>query len=62
MVHLTVPAPAMWSPLPMPFRTVEDEGAKVRKSDLLLLMQQLAPVSMQTARSLENLSSFVLFD
>jgi hypothetical protein len=41
-------------PLPMPFRTV-DEGAKVRKSDLLLLIQQLA-------RSLENLSSFVLFD
>jgi hypothetical protein len=45
----------------MPFNTVEeDEGAKVRKSDLLLLMLQLAPVSIQTACSLENHINFIL--
>jgi len=49
-----VPVPAMVKPLLMPFKTVEDEGAKVTKSSLLLLMQHLAPESMQTARSLEK--------
>lgn len=37
----------------MPLRMVEDEGAKVIKSSLQLLMQQLAPVLMQMARSSE---------
>jgi hypothetical protein len=45
----------------MPFKTVDwEEGAKVMKSDMLLLMLQLAPVSIQMACSLENLISFVL--
>jgi hypothetical protein len=53
----------MVSPVPIPFKTVEEaEGAKVRKSDLLLLMLQLAPVSMQTACSLENRINFVFVD
>jgi hypothetical protein len=43
-----VPVPAMVSPLLMPFKKVEDDGANVMKSTLLLLIQQLAPVSMQT--------------
>lgn len=49
MVHFMVPVPAMVSPLLMPFKTVEDDGANVMKSALLLLIQQLAPVSVQTA-------------
>jgi hypothetical protein len=58
--HLIVPVPAMVSPLLMPFRTVDDEGAKVMKSSLLLLIQQLAPVSIQTGLSLENFRRRVL--
>jgi hypothetical protein len=38
----------------IPLRMVEEEGAKGIKSSLQLLMQQLAPVSMQMAWSLEN--------
>jgi hypothetical protein len=50
----------MERPLLIPFKTVDvDEGAKVMKSDLLLLMLQLAPVLIQMACSLENLISFV---
>jgi hypothetical protein len=41
-------------PLLIPLRMVEEEGAKVMKSSLQLLMEQLAPVSIQTARSSEN--------
>lgn len=59
MDHLRVPVPAIVKPLLIPFKTAEEDGAKVRKSALLLLMQQLAPVSMQTARSLENFSNLV---
>jgi hypothetical protein len=55
-LHLIVPVPAMASPLLIPFKTVEDEGEKVIKSFLLLLTLQLAPVSMQMARSLEKRS------
>jgi hypothetical protein len=50
-----VQVPSILKLLPNPFKTEEDDGAKVRKSALLLLMQQLAPVSMHMARSLENL-------
>lgn len=49
-----VPVPAMDRPLSMTLRTVDVEGAKVRKSSLLLLIQQLAPVSIQIAHSSEN--------
>jgi hypothetical protein len=59
MDNLRVPVPAIVKPLLMPFKTVEEDGAKVRKLALLLLMQQLAPVSMQTAHSLENFSNLV---
>jgi hypothetical protein len=54
MVHLMVPVPSIFKPLPIPFKTEEDDGAKVRKSALLLLMQQLAPVSMHMAQSLKT--------
>jgi type IV secretory pathway VirD2 relaxase len=54
MFHFIVPVPLMDRPLLIPFRTVEKEGAKVIKSSLQLLMVQLAPKSMQMARSSEN--------
>jgi hypothetical protein len=57
--HLTVPVPCMERPLLIPFITVEGgEGRREIKSSLLLLIVQLAPVSIQTARSLENLINF----
>jgi hypothetical protein len=59
-VHLIVPVPVIASPLLIPFKTVEDEGEKVIKLFLLLLTLQLAPVSMQMARSLEKRSSRAL--
>jgi hypothetical protein len=49
MFHFRVPVPFMDRPLLIPFRMVEEEGAKVIKSSLQLLMLQLAPVSMQMA-------------
>lgn len=36
-----MPVPVMLRPLLIPLSTVEDDGAKVRKSALLLLMQEL---------------------
>ncbi len=51
-----VPVQAIARPLLIPFKMAEGDGAKVRKSALLFLMQQLAPVSIQTACALEKLN------
>ena len=41
-----VPRPSICKPLPMPFRTVSEEGVRSMKSDCRLEIQLEAPVSM----------------
>jgi hypothetical protein len=47
MVQQMVPLPAISKLLAMPDRTDEGVGVRSKKSSLLLLIQQEAPVSMQ---------------